>query len=122
MQITIHPLQIVSRVVAVCIVALPMAALHRYIDEAERQDIAGMNRQQLVAFVEEVHSASFLGAYLRAALMTLPVVLAVELIALGIRSIVGLFLPKRQAYVPDDEFSVRVDPERLSTGIKAGGA
>jgi hypothetical protein len=107
-QVTFRPLQILSRVVAVCMVALPLAALSVALDGYEREIIGKMSHQELIAFVEEGHASSFLGAYFLSMVTTLIVVVAVEAVAFGIRFAVGLFGAKRPAYVSEEEF----DPAR----------
>ena len=62
MQVNFQPLQILSRLMAVFVVALPLAGLQLALDDYERQAIPKMTHQELVAFVEEVHAASYLGA------------------------------------------------------------
>jgi hypothetical protein len=104
MQVTFQPLQVLSRVVAVCMVALPLAALRMLIDDYERETIGKMSHQELIAFVKEVHASSFLGAYFLSVLTTLLIVVAVEVVAFGIRFTVRLFGAKKPAYVREDEF------------------
>jgi hypothetical protein len=102
-QVTFQPLQILSRLAAVCVVALPLAALHMASDEFERQAIAGMSHQELIAFVKEAHANSFFGAYIAAAIMTLIIVAAVEAVAFVIRLVVSLFGAGKPSYAPAEE-------------------
>ena len=67
MQVTNLLLQILSRIAAVFLVALPLAALRLAVDDYESQVIEQMDRQQLIAFVKEVHASSYLSAYFCAA-------------------------------------------------------
>jgi hypothetical protein len=91
----------VSRVIAAVVIALPLAALHLAMDDFERQAIAKMNHQELIAFVEEAHAGSFLSAYLLAALGLLILVAAIEAVAFVIRLIAGLFGSRKPAYERD---------------------
>jgi hypothetical protein len=102
MQITFQPLQLLSRVVAALVVAVPFAALRLALDDYERQAIDKMTHQELIAFVKEVHSSSFLGAYLAAAVLILIFVVAVEALAFGIRLVVGLFGARKPGDVRDE--------------------
>ena len=102
MQVTFQPLQLLSRVAAALVVALPFAALHLAVDDYERQAIGKMSHPELIAFVKEVHSASYLGAYFSAAVLILIFVAAVEAVAFGIRLVVGLFGAGKPADVRDE--------------------
>jgi hypothetical protein len=104
MQVTFQPLQLLSRVAAALVVALPLAALRVALDDYERQAIGKMTHQELIAFVNEVHAGSYLGAYLSAAIMLLVFIAAVEAAAFGIRLVVGLFGDRKSADVRDEEF------------------
>jgi hypothetical protein len=84
-------IQILSRILAVILVALPLAGLRRLLDDVEREAIAKMNHQDLIAFVKEAHTASYFGAYFQALCVLLIFVGAVELIAFLIRCVAGLF-------------------------------
>jgi hypothetical protein len=103
MQVTFQPLQLLSRVAAALVVALPFAALRMAVDDYERQAIDKMTHQELIDFVKEVHSASYLGAYVSAAILILIIVAAVEALAFGIRLVVGLFGARRPGDVRDEE-------------------
>jgi hypothetical protein len=96
-------MQILSRLAAVCVVALPLAALRMALDEFERQAIGSMSHQELLAFVKETHANSFFGAYITAAIMTLIVVAAVEAVAFVIRLVVRLFGAAKPPYAPAEE-------------------
>src|SRR6516162_4646696 len=111
MQVTFQPLQLLSRVAAALVVALPFAALRVAVDDYERQAIGKMSHQELIAFVKEVHAGSYLGAYVHAAIMILIFVAAVEAVAFGIRLVIGLFAARKPAGVRDDVFV----PTRAST-------
>jgi hypothetical protein len=102
MQVTFQPLQLLSRVAAALVVALPFAALRMAVDDYERQAIDKMTHQELIAFVKEAHSASYLGAYVSAAVLILIFVAAVEALAFGIRLIVGLFGARKPADLRDE--------------------
>jgi hypothetical protein len=104
MQVTLQPLQILSRLAAVFVVALPIAALRLAVDDYERQTIRDMSHQELIAFVKEVHAGSFLGAYVLAAILTLILVAAVEGVALLIRLTVGLFCAQEPTHKGEKEF------------------
>ena len=103
MHVTFSLLPILSRVVAVCLVALPLAWLHVALDDYERETIAKMTHQQLLAFVREGHAASFLGAYLQVAIVTLLLVAAIEAVAFGVRLTVGMFGVQKPAPVSEEE-------------------
>jgi hypothetical protein len=105
MQATFYPLHILSRIAAVCVVALPLAWLHLAVDDYEREAIRKMTHQQLIAFVQEGHSASFLGAYLPVAIVTLFLVAAVEAVALGIRFTVGVLAAKKSVPFREEELA-----------------
>jgi hypothetical protein len=102
MQVTFQPLQLLSRVAAALVVALPFAALRVALDDYERQAIGKMTHQELIAFVKEVHAGSYLGAYVHAAIMILIFVAVVEAVAFGLRLIVGLFGAMKPADVRDE--------------------
>jgi hypothetical protein len=113
MQVTFSPLHILSRIAAVCVVALPLAWLHLAVDDYEREAIAKMTHQQLLAFVRESHSASFLGAYLLDVAVILIFVAAVEAVAFGIRLIVGVLATKKPIPVPEEDMvAARADAWR----------
>jgi hypothetical protein len=110
MQVNFQPLQILSRLMAVFVVALPLAGLQLALDDYERQAIPKMTHQELVAFVEEVHAASYLGAYFRTAIVMLILVAAVEAVAFVIRLIVVFFSAGKPPFARQDEFvSARVN-------------
>jgi hypothetical protein len=111
MQVSLQPLQLLSRLAAVLIVAIPLALLVVAVDDYERRAIARMTHQELIAFVEEVHSGSYGSAYLRAAIMMLILVALVEATAFVIRRIVGLFAQRK----PAEE--TEVDYENVRTNI-----
>jgi hypothetical protein len=98
-------MQPLSRVIAAAVVALPLAALHLVVDDFEREAIAKMSHQELIAFVKEAHAGSFLGAYVHAAVLILILIAAVEMVAFVIRLTVSLFVAKKPAYAPDDEMA-----------------
>jgi hypothetical protein len=102
MQVTFQPLQLLSRVAAALVVALPFAALHLAVDDYERQAIGKMTHQELIAFVKEVHSSSYAGAYVQVAILILIFVAAVEALAFGFRLVVGLFGARKQAGLRDE--------------------
>ena len=113
MQVTFYPLPILSRVVAVCVVALPLAWLHQVVDDYEREAIRKMTHQQLIAFVQENHAASFLAAYLQVAIVILLFIAAVEAVAFGIRLTVAVLGTKKPLSVRDEESrerTPRVEP------------
>jgi hypothetical protein len=103
MQVALQPLQILSRLVAVCIVALPLASLHVALDDYEREVIGKMTHPELIAFVKEAHSSSYLSAYFLASIVTLILVAAVETVAFGIRLSFGLLGIKKKACVSEDK-------------------
>jgi hypothetical protein len=103
MQFTFQPLQLLSRVIAAAVVALPLAALHLVVDDFERQAVAKMTHQELIAFVQEAHAGSFLGAYIHAAILVLILVAAVEAVAFAVRLAVGLFVARKPADAREDE-------------------
>jgi hypothetical protein len=105
MQVTFYPLPILSRVVAVCVVALPLAWLHAAVDDYEREAVAKMTHQQLIAFVKEGHAASIVGAYLQAAVATLLLVAAVEAVAFGVRLAVGVFAGQNPSPAREEEWA-----------------
>jgi hypothetical protein len=105
MQVTFFPLHILSRVVAVCLIAVPLAWLHATVDDYERDAIAKMTHQQLIAFVREAQAASFFSAYLQATVVTLLLVAAVEAVAFGIRLTVAVFDAWRPAPVRAEELA-----------------
>ena len=110
MQVIFQPLQILSRLVAVCLVALPLASLLVAIDDYEREVIGKMTHPELIAFVKEAHSSSFLSAYLRAAVVALILVAVVEAVAFGIRLTFGLLGIKKTPCVREDKLlAVRVN-------------
>jgi hypothetical protein len=111
MQVTFRPLQLLSRVVAAAVVALPLAWLRLAVDDFERQAIGKMSHQELIAFVKEAHSASYLGAYVEAAILVVILIAAVEALAFGIRLVVGLFGASKPSYAGEEEFA----PERANT-------
>lgn len=104
MQVTIRPLQILSRIVAVCIVALPLGALQMLVDKHEHDAIGRMSHQELIAYVEEVHASSFAGAYCLATVGTLIVVGFIEALAFAIRCTARLFGPKMSPHACEDEY------------------
>jgi hypothetical protein len=110
MQVTILPLQILSRIVAVVLVALPLAGLRMAVDGFEREEIEQMNHQQLIAFVKEAHASGFLTAYLFALLGVLLLVAAVEGVAFVIRLIASPFVVRNPAPALEDDWG----PERGS--------
>jgi hypothetical protein len=93
MQITFQPLQIVSRLLATIIVALPLAWLRTAVDDYESQTIGKMSHKELVSYINEGHASSYYSAFVMSAIMLLIVILLVEAIAFGIRLIVGLCSP-----------------------------
>ena len=99
MQVTFQPLQLLSRVVAALVVAMPLAALRVAVDDYETQAIGKMTHQELIAFVKEVHAGSFGGAYVQEAILIVILVGVVEALAFGIRLIVGLFGARKPADV-----------------------
>ena len=103
MQVTFYPMHILSRLLAVFVAALPLAWLHVALDDYERETIAKMTHQQLLAFVREGHAASFLGAYLQVAIVTLLLVAAIEAVAFGVRLTVGMFGVQKPAPVSEEE-------------------
>jgi hypothetical protein len=102
MQVTFQPLQLLSRVAAALVVALPFAALRVALDDYERQAIDKMTHQELITFVKEVHAAGYLSAYFLSAIMILILVAAAEAVAFGIRLLVGLFGARKTAGVRDE--------------------
>jgi hypothetical protein len=104
MQVTNLPLQILSRIAAVFLVALPLAALRLAVDNYERQVIEQMDRQQLIAFVKEVHASSYLSAYLSALVWVLLLVAVVEGVAFVIRLIASLFVVRNPAPTLKDDW------------------
>jgi hypothetical protein len=103
MQVTFQPLQILSRVVAVCLVALSVAFVLGLAEEQERETIGKLNQQQLIAYIKEGHASSFLAGYLQVAVVTLIFVLVVEAVAFGFRFLIGALATKRPVPVPDEE-------------------
>jgi hypothetical protein len=104
MQVSIPPLQILSRVAAVLLVALPLAALRMALDGYERQAIEQMNQRQLIAFIKEVHASSYLTAYFSALIGVLLIVSAVEGTAFVIRLIASPFVVRNPAPTPEDDW------------------
>ncbi len=103
MRVTMLPLQILSRVAAVLLVALPLAALRMALDGYERQAIEQMDRQQLIAFVKEVHASSYLTAYCSALIGVVLIVSAVEGTAFVIRLIASAFVVRNPAPALEDD-------------------
>ncbi len=113
MQVTFSPLQLVSRIVAVIVVALPLAGLRLAIDDYERQAIANMNREELVDFVKQIHASGFLSAYALAAVTTLMLVLFIEAIAFGIRIGVGSITSQQSSQSNDGWLGVGLGQDGL---------
>jgi phosphotransferase system glucose/maltose/N-acetylglucosamine-specific IIC component len=97
MHVTSGPMQFLSRVIAICVIALPLAGLRMAVDDYERQAIVKMSHQELIDFVKQIHASSFLNAYFLAAITTIILVAAIEAVALAIRWGVGWFTANQGA-------------------------
>jgi hypothetical protein len=119
MQITIRPLQIVSRLLAGCVVAAGFALIQLELDAYERDMVDKLNHRELIEFVKEVHSSSFLSAYAMSLLQLLLLVVAVEAVALAIRLPIGWLLPKEPDHTRRGRPAAQEsDADDLSHGIK----
>jgi hypothetical protein len=98
-------LQIASRIVGVFVVACPLAGLHRLVDDAENEAIAKLDHKQLIAFLREGHSASFLGAFVQSLCVLLVLVGAIELVAFLIRFVAGPFVNPKPVCDPKPEWA-----------------
>lgn len=97
MQITIRPEAIVSRLVAVLVVAVALAWLAVQLGEWEMQEVKKFSHAELLQYVQEGHDPSFLTTYLRVALLTLIYVGVVECVAFGLRIGYRHCIPERPA-------------------------
>jgi hypothetical protein len=91
MQITIRPLDIVSRVIAVLLVGLPLAWVSMQIGDWEMREVVKMNHAQLLDYIKEGHHPSFAGNYGMILLLTFLYVGICEGVALvcrlGVRAV-----------------------------------
>jgi hypothetical protein len=104
MQVTFHPLPILSRIAAVFVIAVPLACLRAALDDYEREIIGKMNHRELIAFVEQAHVSSFLSAYFLALVEILIFIAAVESVAFGFRVVFNSFAARRPARVGDEDW------------------
>jgi hypothetical protein len=84
-QITFRPLDILSRVVAVLLLAALAAWLVMAFAAWEVEQTSKLSHQELVAYIKEGYDPSFALNYLRMALLTLIYVALVEGVAFVIR-------------------------------------
>jgi hypothetical protein len=91
MEIRIRLSGILSRLVALLILAAPLAWLSLTLGEFEQAEIAKMSHQELLAYLHEGRDTSFGASYLLVAVLTLIYVALVEGLALPIRLIAGAF-------------------------------
>jgi hypothetical protein len=85
MQITLRPLDILSRVAAVLLLAVLAAWLSMTLGAWEVEEASKLSHQELLAYIKDGYDPSFVGNYLRVALMTLVYVALVEGVAFAIR-------------------------------------
>lgn len=64
MQFNVSPGQVVSRIVAVLILAVPIVLISQAIDSGEREYIAKLSPQDLRDYLREGQDDSFAGSYL----------------------------------------------------------
>jgi hypothetical protein len=93
MQITIRPLDIVSRGVAVFVIGVPIAWLVILLGAWELEDVRKMNHQQLIEYVTTGHDLSFAAQYALILLFSFVYVGLCEGLALLLRLIVRAVQP-----------------------------
>jgi mannose/fructose/N-acetylgalactosamine-specific phosphotransferase system component IIC len=93
MQITVRPAEILSRVAALVLMAIPLAALMQWITEVEREEVAQMSHQQLKEYLAKGHELGFTDNYLWATIMTAVYIFLVEAVAFVIRQFVRMLRP-----------------------------
>ncbi len=93
MQITIRPADILSRVAAVLLVALPLAALLQWLSRVEAEDTARMTFDELRKYLSEGANATFAADYARILGFTTVYVLVVEGLAFLMRLTVRAVRP-----------------------------
>jgi hypothetical protein len=103
MQITVRPLDVVSRAVAVLLVGLPLAWLGMRIGAWEMEAVAKMNHTELLDYLKGGYDPSFLSNYGRILLLTFLYVGLVEGVALVCRLIVRA-VPTEKPTGEDAEF------------------
>jgi hypothetical protein len=91
MHVTVSPIHVVSRVLAVLLIAAPLAYISCAMDEAEQQMIAKLNHQELLQYLRDGRAQSWAGQYLQVAIMVLLLVVLVEGVAVLLRQAVRMF-------------------------------
>src|SRR5262245_18364924 len=93
MQPGFSPVPLLSRLLAVPLVAVPLAYIAGAIDEAEQAMFPKLSHKELLDYLREGQVHSFPAQYLQILIRTLALVAVVEGVAFVIRRAMGLFQP-----------------------------
>ena len=85
MQITVRPSEILSRLAALLLVAIPLAAFAQWMGEVERQEVARMSHEELKKYLMDGYEPGFAPNFGRVAALTAVYLLVVETVAFVIR-------------------------------------
>lgn len=97
MQVSIRPLDVLSRAVAVLLVAVPLAWIVTQAGVWEAEEVIKMSHQELLAYVKKGADASFLSNFGLALLLTVLYVGLVEGVAFVCRLLVRAVRPEHPA-------------------------
>jgi hypothetical protein len=97
MQVTISLSQILSRAVAVLLLAVPLVWLAQAIDSQEQEVIARLSHQELLEHLREGQKDSFAATYFTLGGLSLVYLALVEAVAAFLRMGVRLFRPQPAA-------------------------
>lgn len=93
MQLTIAPVQVISRVLAVLLVAVPLGFLALAIDRGEQEVIRKLSHQELLEYLRVGEASSFSEQYLYLVVISLLLLALVEVVAWVVRLGLGLIRP-----------------------------
>ena len=100
MQATSVPKQVVSRVLAVLLLAVVLVPISAAIEQSEQEMFGKLTHQQLLEYLREGQQQSFAERYVQMALLTLVFLAAIEGVAFVLRCSIDLVRPALSSQPP----------------------